>query len=144
MKIKALPGLTWDIFWELPQNLVGFLLFIAVRKSVIRVALHQDHIFLATKDFGVSLGRFVFFLDEPNNAAVIGGRNSVHEYGHAIQSKILGPSYLLLVGIPSILRSFYAEFYYRVHRKGWIAYYRGYPEDWADTLGAKHFIKPNK
>ena len=45
---------------------------------------------------GLSLGRFIF---------VPKGQRELlpHEYGHTIQSLILGPAYLLVVGLPSIM-----------------------------------------
>ena len=58
-----------------------------------------------------------------------------HEYGHTIQSYILGPLYLLVIGLPSILWC------------GWISnwkcnqdksYYWFYSEKWATYLGLKY------
>ena len=54
----------------------------------------------------------------------------VHEYGHTIQSLILGPLYLPFVGLPSLL---WAGCYrlFRIRR----AYVSVYPENWAEHLG---------
>ncbi len=63
----------------------------------------------------VSLGMFVFVTAEPFFAKKFEGKISVeelsdrllvHEYGHTIQSLILGPLYLVLIGIPSTLWGF--------------------------------------
>ena len=48
---------------------------------------------------------------------------------------MLGPLYLPLVGVPSVLRVIYSVGYREVTGKQWQGYYDGYPEDWADRLG---------
>jgi hypothetical protein len=45
---------------------------------------------------GLSLGRFIF-------VPAKGKSMLSHEYGHTIQSLILGPAYLPLVGLPSLI-----------------------------------------
>ena len=59
----------------------------------------------------MSLGLFVFVTSEPYfakkyegqiNIEELSKRLLVHEYGHTIQSLILGPLYLIVIGIPSI------------------------------------------
>ncbi len=63
----------------------------------------------------VSLGMFVFVTKEPyfydklkNEYTIeeLSQRLLVHEYGHTIQSLILGPLYLIIIGIPSTLWGF--------------------------------------
>lgn len=70
---------------------------------------------------------------------------SVHEYGHTIQSLILGPLYLFVVGIPSFIWC---------NNKKCIAmrqdnnksYYDLYCESWANRLGeaVTHEEAPHK
>ena len=60
-----------------------------------------------------------------------------HESGHQAQSKILGPLYLLIVGLPSIC---WAGLWcnagmIRHFRESGISYYDFYTERWADKLG---------
>ncbi len=59
-------------------------------------------------------------------------RMDAHEWGHSIQSLIFGPAYLLVIGLPSILRGFSSHW----HNKNdtW-EYYGGFPENWADKIG---------
>ena len=52
-----------------------------------------------------------------------------HEHGHARQSLYLGPFYLFVIGIPSLLWACL----YRKHKRG--SYYAFYTEKWADKLG---------
>lgn len=70
---------------------------------------------------GVSLGVFIFLEEH------LWDRDRSHEIGHHKQSRILGPLYLIVVGIPSFIRSRTVKGYYE--------YYSGWPEAWADRLG---------
>jgi len=57
------------------------------------------------------------------------------ELGHARQSRLLGPLYLPVVGVPSTIRVAYAFVYKHARGKRWGGYYDGFPEKWADELG---------
>ena len=76
----------------------------------------QDYLF-----GGVSLGMFIF-LYKPTQEDIM------HEYGHALQSMILGPAYLLLIGVPSFL-------WCKFGKHDYIQYYKFPTEKWADKLG---------
>ena len=58
-----------------------------------------------------------------------------HECGHVKQSKILGPLYLLVIGIPSILHAWLNK-YIRMLLEEWRAYnyYHFYTEKWANKF----------
>ena len=58
----------------------------------------------------------------------------VHEYGHTIQSLILGPLYLILIGIPSTLWGFLPSLHQKRKREG-LSYFSFYTEKWANYLG---------
>ena len=62
----------------------------------------------------------------------LSGRLLVHEYGHTIQSLILGPLYLLIIGIPSSLWGFLGG---RKRREQQIPYCAFFTEKWANRLG---------
>ncbi len=121
-------------FHQLPQNIVGYLL---TRKAVpaeingIRVYF-KDRFFRS----GISLGKYII-LDSiyKNNQEL---NNAVkHEHGHQYQSLFFGWLYLILVGLPSLVRNIWD----RTAHKKWTYYsryfwyYGGYPEKWADKLG---------
>jgi hypothetical protein len=82
---------------------------------------------------GVSLGELVFLPEEYDTHTT-----KDHEYGHSIQSRYLGPLYLLVVGIPSMLCN---NLWDRWFHRGWTNqqrinwYYKRFPERWADRLG---------
>ena len=79
----------------------------------------------------MSLGAFLFLGQGAKSNSEFVLR---HEYGHSIQSMILGPFYLPVIGIPSFLRANVA-FLSRNWRSGRTGYYAFYPERWANRLG---------
>lgn len=58
----------------------------------------------------------------------------VHEYGHTIQSAILGPLYLIIIGIPSTIWGFAFE---RKRKIEQIPYGLFFTERWANQLGER-------
>ena len=87
----------------------------------------------------LSLGLFLFVTDKPPKGQ--DRQLLVHEYGHTIQSLILGPLYLPLIGLPSLL---WAQLpaCQRRWRSG-ISYYGFYTERWADLLGERGTGEPS-
>ena len=89
----------------------------------------------------MSLGLFVFVTSEPYFAPKYEGqigveelsnRLLVHEYGHTIQSLILGPLYLIVIGIHSTLWGFMGA---KKRRDEKIPYGAFFTEGWANRLG---------
>lgn len=92
--------------WQLPQNLLGLLvvLFTGVTIPIDirgkRYRWPSTFIYLSEKmKGGISLGQYVvleskYFTDE---------KVWNHERGHHLQSMTLGPLYLVVIGIPSLL-----------------------------------------
>lgn len=123
--------------WELPQNVLGAIDLAAslVIRRVERVRWERERVFVKVRGAGaVSLGLFVFWSDDDTPYVRITNTNKEHEYGHSLQSRMLGPLYLPLVGVPSSCRVAYAVAYRAVTGRRWEGYFRGYPEDWADRL----------
>jgi hypothetical protein len=87
---------------------------------------------------GLSCGLFIFVTDE--NTGITTPKTcdklTVHEYGHTIQSLILGPLYLLIIGIPSIAWGNLPRFT-RLRKEKNIPYSACFSEGWADKLGEK-------
>ena len=134
--------------WQLPQNIIGFIITrFACGKIVFNINNTFCNVYFMKYLFnsGVSLGNYIIFdkkyrkyseSDNFNKCLIF--KNSVrHEYGHQIQSKISGPFYLIVVGIPSLFRNIY----HRIFHKKWSLskrinwYYGSYPEKQADQLG---------
>ena len=113
--------------WELPQTLLGWL-FVHVFYKMESLDDHKDVKvgYLARKRFGISLGRYIIIYRRVSNKTL------PHEYGHTRQSKMLGPLYLLVVGIPSVVLNVLS----RIIRGNFASnYYNRFPENWADKLG---------
>jgi hypothetical protein len=107
------------ILWQLPQNLLGLLL-VKIYKAKQENEYYKSNIMKGS----ISLGKYIIIGKNSNKYTL------KHEIGHQKQSKILGPLYLLLVGIPSIIRSIIWNKFKLPYKK----YYMGYPEKWADKL----------
>lgn len=126
------------VIWEAPQSLLG-LLNLAVQRLLGNIeALEQRHgrVFVRLRGAGaVSLGYFVFWSTHDTAFVRVNPHNDLHEWGHAKQSRLLGPLYLLVVGVPSSLRATYAMAQWPFTRRPWEGYYDGFPEAWADRLG---------
>lgn len=129
-KLAALVASFLLYLWQLPQNICGTLL-VALLPSMVPINFKGQHRFLpASLIFpadimkgGVSLGRYIVVNTEA------GYNTWAHERGHSIQSMILGPLYLLVIGLPSLLWA-------AIWRPGYgRSYYEFYTEAWADKLG---------
>lgn len=144
----SLRCLYWLSQWTIGivQNMIGLCLFLLyVRK---RHFVYHGAIVTEWKDVGTSvgMGMFVFIshhccrdLDHPEDRETTFRKTLVHEYGHTVQSAILGPLYLLVIGIPSPLWGFIPRLVtYR--REKHISYYSFYTERWANALG-EYFSK---
>ena len=125
--------------WELPQNLLGAVVWLVVRRTVSETTIEHGRFFFHVPNFGVSLGSFVFWLNTDDAVIKINPDNKVHEFGHAVQSLYFGPLYLLVIGLPSISRVLYGMLYYALTKEKWQGYYAGYPERWADELGRRFY-----
>ena len=127
-------NIVWFI-WGLPQNIIGLFLYLCCAKvSHVKEVNGRFVCFVPDKNIGaVSLGIFILFF------ADFGDRFKEvlsHEYGHTIQSKILGPLYLLIIGLPSII---WAGCFCWYRKKYHVNYYSFYPEKWATYLGEKYY-----
>lgn len=83
----------------------------------------------------MGLGMFIFI----SESAMTGERREFtlkHEYGHTVQSCILGPLFLPVIGLPSLLWAGLPVFRRYRERRG-VSYYRFYPERWANFLGER-------
>lgn len=59
-----------------------------------------------------------------------------HEFGHTVQSKILGPLYLLIIGIFSGIHAWPDCKICKTHPDG---YYHYWTESWANKLADKYY-----
>ena len=84
--------------WQLPQNIIGLLLFYVYYKDGNKVSWYDFKVNVKSKKMkgGITLGKYIIISN-------VGSLN--HEYGHTIQSKILGPLYLPVIGVRSLIHA---------------------------------------
>ena len=110
--------------WQLPQNLVGFIISRKAKKHIKNgTPIYLKHLFYS----GVSLGNYIIFDDR----IYISDNDIAHEHGHQIQSLYLGPLYLIVIGLPSVIGNIIARIFHKDSK--W--YYNQPWEKWADKLG---------
>ncbi len=136
--------LLWQCTWGILQSALGLVQFLLTRKCR-HFWYHGALVTVWDKPSSVSLGLFVFVTGEPFfydklkgcfNRQEMLDRLLVHEYGHTIQSLVLGPAYLLLIGIPSTLWGFLPCFA-RLRRERQVSYFACFTEKWANAWGER-------
>lgn len=134
--LYAIAQCTWGIL----QTLLGFVVFLLHYKNK-HFCYHGAIITVWEPKTSVSLGLFVFVTSEPFFAPKyaekisteeLSNRLLVHEYGHTIQSLILGPLYLIVIGIPSTMWGFLGG---KKRRDEQVPYGAFFTEKWANQLG---------
>lgn len=91
---------------------------------------------------GISLGPFIFAADDTKMKSPQARRAmAAHEFGHTLQSLLLGPFYLPVIGLPSFLWANCPRCQ-NLRRQSAIPYSFLYTERWADQLAAK-YAPPN-
>lgn len=126
--------------WGIMQNLCGLALFL--------LNIRREHRFFHgavvtswnNPGYSTGLGMFIFMSDRlPADDYT---RTRVHEYGHTVQSMILGVLFLPVIGLPSVLWAAVHAFK-RYRREKRVSYYRFYPERWANFLGERVTESPS-
>ena len=122
--------------WEAPQTVFGN--FVAHFRNIFwRTNIEYYHgATLVNRDkpsargWGMTTGPYINSVNlvaDPEIDATF-----AHEYGHTKQSKIIGPSYLFIVGFPSLIGSWTDS--YHDHDREWY-------EVWANQLSYNYFNK---
>lgn len=130
--------LQWS--WGVLQNLCGLFLFL--------LNIRREHRFYhgavvtnwANPGYSTGLGMFIFLSDQL--PAEDYERTRVHEYGHTVQSVILGVLFLPVIGLPSMLWAVIPALK-RYRREKQASYYWFYPECWANFLGERVTKSPS-
>lgn len=132
-------ALQWS--WGLVQNLAGFLCWLAVSAGGASVRRYRCRGAVVTewpRYDSMAIGMFIFFghWREEDRDRVL-----AHEFGHTIQSIILGPLYLPVIGLPSLLWAAVPAFS-KLRRRKKLSYYSFYTEKWADRCGGVRKLSP--
>ena len=129
--MKRVINYVWGLIlwiWQLPQNIVGILYrYVATISNNVSDSKEYKVYFKVSRG-SVSLGKYIFVYTNTSNLS----RTIQHEVGHYRQSCILGPFYLIVIGIPSI--TWAALHSYIPYFKRY-SYYDFYTEKWANKLG---------
>ncbi|MBQ4284331.1 MAG: hypothetical protein IJB96_10450 [Lachnospira sp.] len=131
--MKKVLFIIWQCTWGFYQTLIGAIIFL----RLIRRKHYMYHGAIVTYwniEVSVSLGLFIFVTEgrrEPRRQMIV-----VHEYGHCIQSLILGPFYLLFIGLPSMLWC-QLKVFERLRKKKNMSYYDMGIEKSASNLGER-------
>ena len=120
--------------WQLPQHIVALIYFgylvIMCKDLGVDSRYKQAIVIPCVMRGAVTLGNYVFVgLNSEYKETV------KHELGHTIQSKILGPLYLIIIGIPSITYCGLRRMFPSLRKKN---YYNFYTEKWANNLSEKY------
>lgn len=113
--------------WQLPQNIIG--LIYELITSAEKFEVNSDFTLYKNKLRGsVSLGDYIFI----DKDSISNNRIILHELGHRQQSLILGPLYLLIIGLPSIIWASLYSLFPSIYNR--YSYYDFYTEKWANKL----------
>lgn len=120
--------------WQLPQHLLAILyigyLVMMCKDLGVDSRYKQAIVIPCVMRGAITLGCYIFVgLNSEYRKTV------KHELGHTIQSKILGPLYLIVIGIPSITYCGLRMIFPSLRKKN---YYDFYTEKWANNLSEKH------
>lgn len=114
--------------WQLPQNVLGLLTYLFVKlRGGEGGRVFGTSIYVARARWGggsVSLGRYVIL------GSYAGRLTLRHEIGHCYQSALLGPLYLIVVGLPSVTWATMKKYGLFARR----SYYCFFTERWADRI----------
>ena len=124
--------------WQLPQNIVGlFVIFFTNPEKKVKMDNGNMLYIASNMSGGISLGRYSIIDSKYTRSCKTDEdiKNldvSKHEaLGHGTQSRYLGPLYLLVIGLPSII---WAWMYGTIIPYTKNGYYVFYTEKWADKL----------
>lgn len=112
----------FSYLWQLPQNLCGlFYRSVSKANKLAEVESVGAKVYLQRHSGGVTLGKYIFICQDYKNKDII----IKHECGHVKQSKILGPLYLIVIGIPSIIHDWLSDCIgcCKRHKEGYYHFY---------------------
>lgn len=125
--------------WQFPQNIVGLITLAIMGYEKVLTAENGNKIYFSKKmSGGISLGKYSIISDYyirrvSTDKSILDLDVTRHEaIGHGTQSRYLGPLYLPIVGLQSII---WAGLYGSVIPYTYNGYYKFWTERWADKLG---------
>ena len=111
--------------WQLPQEIIGFIL----SRGCQRCMKYGITYYRWKHGSSISLADF----------RILGSESVLlHEYGHSIQSMYLGPLYLLVIGLPSLVWCGLKSYTSLFRSMDYLSFYT---ERWAEHLGRKKALR---
>ncbi len=133
--VRAILFYAWQFTYAILQNIAGIVMFIIYKSKGAESEMFHNAVitYIDKKHFGgVSLGIFIFI-----NKNTSGDKRhdvKIHEYGHTVQSLILGPLWLFVIALPSVIWCNLPVFV-KMRKEKNVSYYRFYCEGWANMCG---------
>ena len=131
-RLRCIANALMQAIWCLPQNLLGAAVYLFYKGKRRQRYGFSRVTRLARPGNSMSLGAFVFVAQ--NGGEAVFWRTCAHEYGHTLQSMLLGPLYLPVVALPSLVWCYAFAKWRKQHG---VPYGRFYTERWADRLGER-------
>ncbi len=132
--MKKFIYILWQSLWGIPQMVVGLALFLVFGRR--RASFNGGCVTVRWKlRNSASFGIFLFISESLSEKEY--KRMLVHEFGHSVQSLIIGPLYLPFIALPSVIWCALPPLR-RYREKNNISYYSFYTERWADLLGERY------
>ncbi|MBR5474100.1 MAG: hypothetical protein IKU83_01680 [Lachnospiraceae bacterium] len=133
----------WQATWGCVQSLIGLVVFCGCKcrnRDVKWFWYRGTIVTFWERGEGLSLGLFVFVNQrkedivekEKRVLSNVTRETIAHELGHCRQSAVLGPLYLFVIGIPSLLWCKMPKAVEMRKEKG-VSYEEFYPERWAEA-----------
>jgi len=120
----------WQCTWGLPQTLLGAVICLRHGKFIHKAYRGCIDTRWNSRG-GMSLGLFIFTPQgEDERTELV----RVHEYGHCIQSLLLGPLYLVVIGVVSYTWA-NLPYFRKMRREKNIPYTSCFVESWASKWG---------
>lgn len=135
--VKRMLYIFWQCTWGLPQTLIGLVVYLCHLRSR-HGSFHGAVVSEWKHPSGLSFGLFLFVEEGMLDCRPL----LVHEYGHALQSLVLGPLYPFVISIPSALW-FLLPCCRKYRKRRRVSYYSFYTERWAEVWGERVCKEPS-
>ncbi len=122
--------------WGILQNAAGAIVYL-INKKCRHERFHGAVVTYIDKPGfgGIALGAFVFINEKGGDEYWLHDTR-LHEYGHTVQSAVLGPIWLFVIALPSAVWA-NAPFCARARKRRGRSYYALYCERWANKAGKR-------
>ena len=133
--MRYLPYIIIQLTWGIIQSLAGFFVFLACSRRK-HCFFHGAVLTEWNSMYSLSLGMFIFVSSPEKVSPETYRELCLHEYGHTIQSLFLGPLYVPLISIPSMIWCV-LPYFDRYRAENNVGYYDFHVEKGANVLAER-------